>query len=115
MTQEPHKHAHYVTLLLALSYRPEAVKEEVEAQVGEKRKADHGEEPDCGREVLEDMSRALRGWVEGREWLHMRLCVSYRASVDSVSVQPELTQSAAILLAAACRWAGHRFLSTRAL
>lgn len=82
VTQEPHKHAHYVSLLRALSYRPNSVKEEdaaaadSEPKVGEKRKADSSEEPDCAREVLEDMCRAFRGWVEGREWLNMRLGVS---------------------------------------
>jgi nuclear cap-binding protein subunit 1 len=62
-----------VTLLLALSRRPAPAENteevEVDAQVGDKRKAE-GEE-----EVLEDLSRAFRGWVEGREWLNMRLAV----------------------------------------
>jgi nuclear cap-binding protein subunit 1 len=48
---------------------------EVEAQVGDKRKAEGEEEVECGKEVLEDLSRAFRGWVEGREWLNMRLAV----------------------------------------
>jgi nuclear cap-binding protein subunit 1 len=47
----------------------------VDAQVGDKRKAEGEEEVECGKEVLEDLSRAFRGWVEGREWLNMRLAV----------------------------------------
>lgn len=28
-----------------------------------------------GRDVMEDLVRAFRSWVDGREWLHMRLTV----------------------------------------
>jgi nuclear cap-binding protein subunit 1 len=77
VTQEPHKHQHFVMLLLALSRRSVSLlSEEPDAQVGEKRKAGGEDEAECGRDVLEDLSRAFRGWVEGREWLNMRLCVS---------------------------------------
>ncbi len=80
VTQEPHKHPHYVSLLLALSRRPPVVKTDdiaEEPQVGEKRKAPDGAdvEPEYGREVLEDLNRAFQGWVEGREWMNVRLCV----------------------------------------
>jgi hypothetical protein len=109
VTQEPHKHVHYVSLLLAISFKPiSANKEEgaegvdAEPKVGEKRKADSGEEPDCAREILEDMSRAFRGWVEGREWLNMRLGVSQ--FIDSDRAGPEYSsRSVAILLALARR------------
>lgn len=81
MTQEPHKHPHYVSLLLHLSRGPPRSNPEdgIEPQTGEKRKAVDGLEDDanCGREVLEDLNRAFRDWVEARQWLNARLCVGH--------------------------------------
>jgi hypothetical protein len=54
---------------------------------GEKRKADRSEEPDCAREILEDMSRQFRSWVQEREWLNMRLGVSSIVPIFHQSVQ----------------------------
>jgi nuclear cap-binding protein subunit 1 len=80
VTQEPFKTAYYVALLLQLSIKsdsPTEVKEEEDAQTGEKRKAlDEGNE-DCGKEVLENLNIAFRTWVEGREWSNVRQCVSW--------------------------------------
>jgi len=56
------------------------VKEEEDAQTGEKRKAEDDGELDCGRDVLENLSIAYRTWVEGREWLNVRQCVCSRSS-----------------------------------
>jgi nuclear cap-binding protein subunit 1 len=53
------------------------MKEEEDAQTGEKRKAEDDGELDCGRDVLENLSIAYRTWVEGREWLNVRQCVCY--------------------------------------
>ena len=79
------------------------VKEEKvpDPQVGEKRKAvDRGEEVEVeyGREVLEELSRAFRGWVEGREWLNVRLCVSWFKSQLRWIAEPTPVSLAAILL-----------------
>lgn len=82
ITQEPHKHAHYVSLLCAISHRQSSTdngngSESPEAKVGQKRKAENGsEEVDCSSEILEDLVKAFKTWVQGREWLNMRLCVS---------------------------------------
>jgi len=57
------------------------VKEEEDAQTGEKRKAEDDGELDCGRDVLENLSIAYRTWVEGREWLNVRQCVCSRSSL----------------------------------
>jgi hypothetical protein len=82
ITQEPHKHAHYVSLLLQLSRRPRPKEEEEavddELSLGDKRKAEEyrPETIECGREILQDLNRGFAGWVESREWLNMRLCVS---------------------------------------
>ena len=46
-----------------------------DAEIGDKRKAEEGME-ECGLEVIEDLNRAFRTWVEDRQWLNMRLCVS---------------------------------------
>ncbi|WVW83418.1 hypothetical protein I302_105438 [Kwoniella bestiolae CBS 10118] len=76
VTQQPHKHSYLVVLLLSLSRRssPTAATEGDDAQLGDKRKADDTEEDiEYGREVMEDLSRALRGWVEVREWQNVRL------------------------------------------
>jgi len=78
VTQEPFKTPYYVALLLQLSIKPDSqfeVKEEEDAQTGEKRKAEDDGELDCGRDVLENLSIAYRTWVEGREWLNVRQCV----------------------------------------
>ena len=78
MTQEPFKTPYYVALLLQLSIKPDSqseVKEEEDAQTGEKRKAEDDSELDCGKDVLENLSIAYRTWVEGREWLNVRQCV----------------------------------------
>jgi nuclear cap-binding protein subunit 1 len=78
VTQEPFKTPYYVALLLQLSIKPDSqfeVKEEEDAQTGEKRKAEDDSELDCGRDVLENLSIAYRTWVEGREWLNVRQCV----------------------------------------
>ena len=53
------------------------MKEEEDAQTGDKRKADDDGEADCGRDVLENLSIAYRTWVEGREWMNVRQCVSF--------------------------------------
>lgn len=81
MTQEPFKTPYYVALLLQLSIKPDSysdVKEEEDAQTGEKRKAEDDGDLDCGKDVLENLSIAYRTWVEGREWLNVRQCVSLR-------------------------------------
>lgn len=80
VTEMPFKQQHYVTLLMHLSYRlPEGEGDvDEDAQMGEKRKAEENE-ADCGREVLEDLGRAFRTSVEGREWLNARLLVSSAA------------------------------------
>lgn len=73
--------AYYVVLLLHLSRRPSSPRteeDERDTATGEKRKASDSDDVECGLEVLEDLSRGLRSWVEGREWLNMRLCVSSR-------------------------------------
>ncbi|WRT66889.1 uncharacterized protein IL334_003852 [Kwoniella shivajii] len=80
VTQQPQKHSYLVILLLSLSRRNiSGVKTEegVEAQLGEKRKADDEEDIEFGREIIEDLSRALRGWVEGREWQNVRLGLQF--------------------------------------
>jgi nuclear cap-binding protein subunit 1 len=50
---------------------------DTDAQTGEKRKAEEfrPETVECGREILQDLSKGFTSWVEGREWLNMRLCV----------------------------------------
>ena len=75
VTQEPHKHEHYVSLLSHLFRNPLPEDNMEDAQVGDKRKAEEKVD-ECGLEVLEDLSRAFRTWVEDRQWLNMRLCVS---------------------------------------
>ncbi|OCF55167.1 nuclear cap-binding protein subunit 1 [Kwoniella mangroviensis CBS 10435] len=82
VTQQPHKHSYLVVLLLSLSRRNSPtteINEGDEAQVGDKRKAHdiNDEDVEYGREVLEDLSRALRGWVEGREWQNVRLGLQF--------------------------------------
>jgi len=59
------------------------VKEEEDAQTGEKRKAEDDGELDCGRDVLENLSIAYRTWVEGREWLNVRQCVCSLSSLKT--------------------------------
>lgn len=112
VTQEPHKHIHYASLLLALSRRPASVRsDDVDAQVGEKRKAEGDDDVDPTRDILNDLNRAFRNWVEGREWLNMRLAVS-----PSTSVQSErLTGAAAILLDPVPRWARDSNVPARAV
>jgi len=61
------------------------VKEEEDAQAGDKRKADDDGEADCGRDVLENLSIAYRTWVEGREWMNVRQCVSFLSCVFETS------------------------------
>lgn len=74
--------SYYVVLLLQLSRRPlEKDSERADAQTGDKRKAEDSE-IECGRDVLEDLSTAFRSWVEAREWLNMRLCVSDQAFAE---------------------------------
>ncbi|KAK8870013.1 hypothetical protein IAR55_000583 [Kwoniella newhampshirensis] len=86
VTQQPQKHSYFVVLLLALSRRSPPSTEaagngeggDPEARLGDKRKAeDEAEDVDLSREVLEDLSRAFRGWVEGREWQNVRLCLHF--------------------------------------
>ncbi|BEI93243.1 uncharacterized protein CcaverHIS019_0508710 [Cutaneotrichosporon cavernicola] len=64
VTEMPFKQAHYVTLLLHLSYRVEGEEEEQE-------------ETDCGREILEELARSFRASVEAREWLNARLLLQF--------------------------------------
>ena len=68
-----------MTLLVQLSVRspPAAEGEGEDAATGEKRKAAEDPEVDCGREILEDLSRAFRTAVEGREWLNARLLLQF--------------------------------------
>lgn len=76
MIEEPFKHHHYVALLVHLAAtKPSEGAEETDPETGEKRKAVDSE-PDCGHEILEDLGRAFRSAVEGREWLSARLLVS---------------------------------------
>lgn len=87
VTQQPFKTAYYVALLLQLSIKADSAPEmkeedDVEAQIGEKRKAEEEAEADCGREVLEDLNIAFRSWVEGRQWLNVRQCVSLKCPVS---------------------------------
>lgn len=96
MTQEPFKTPYYVALLLQLSIKPDSqfeVKEEEDAQTGEKRKAEDDGELDCGRDVLENLSIAYRTWVEGREWLNVRQCVC-----PPLSPMTTLIRTASLLL-----------------
>lgn len=94
ITQEPHKHAHYVSLLRALSFRPASNGEAAEgddAQVGDKRKAGNDQdEVDPGKDVIEDLIRAFRSWVEGREWLHMRLTVGWLSIISRCVISQTL-------------------------
>lgn len=87
VTQEPHKHPHFVSLLVHLFRQPVTTPaaegpDQAEPSTGEKRKAEGEQEPECGREIVEDLSRAFRSWVEGRQWLNMRLCVSINRLSD---------------------------------
>jgi nuclear cap-binding protein subunit 1 len=96
VTQEPFKTPYYVALLLQLSIKPDShfeVKEEEDAQTGEKRKAEDDGELDCGKDVLENLSIAYRTWVEGREWLNVRQCVRFSPSFETT-----LTRTATLLL-----------------
>ncbi|ORY25746.1 MIF4G like-domain-containing protein [Naematelia encephala] len=81
VTQEPHKHPYFVSLLIYLSRRvPPKDDEEIvtdETQTGEKRKAVDEAGQECGKDVLEDLRRAFRGWVEGRQWIEVRLCLQF--------------------------------------
>ncbi|WWC85240.1 uncharacterized protein L201_000102 [Kwoniella dendrophila CBS 6074] len=85
VTQQPHKHSYLVVLLLELSRNIKSTQGAIdseEAITGEKRKADDAEDgSESGREVLEDLSRALRGWVEGREWQNVRLGLQFFSSL----------------------------------
>lgn len=78
MTEAPYKQHHYVSLLLHLAYTdPEDDEKAAEdAAVGEKRPAED-EAPECGREVIEDLGRAFRTAVEGREWRNARLLLQF--------------------------------------
>ncbi|WVF72372.1 hypothetical protein IAT40_007187 [Kwoniella sp. CBS 6097] len=82
VTQQPHKQGYYAVLLLSLSQRTTSTghgeEEIIDPQTGEKRKADdEGENIEYGREILEDLARAFRGWVESREWQNVRLCLHF--------------------------------------
>ncbi|WVR04989.1 hypothetical protein IAU60_002001 [Kwoniella sp. DSM 27419] len=82
ITQQPHKHSYYAVLLLSLFQRYPSSGTvdgpgEDESQIGDKRKAEEEGDVEYGREVLEDMARAFRGWVEGREWQNVRLCLQF--------------------------------------
>ena len=48
---------------------------------------------ECGREVLDDLSRAFRTWVEDRQWLNMRLCVSLPTMIVLRSIDYSSTSS----------------------
>lgn len=98
VTQQPYKTAYYVALLLQLSIKSDSIAEtkeedDVEAQIGDKRKAEDEGEADCGREVLENLNIAFRGWVESRQWLNVRQCVSdvlgfaWAADADTAQLQ----------------------------
>ena len=68
-----------MSLLRALSFRPVSngdPGEDDEAATGDKRKASGSDDVDPGKDIMEDLVRAFRNWVDGREWLHMRLTVS---------------------------------------
>lgn len=113
VTQEPHKHIHYASLLVALSRRPAVARsDETDAQVGEKRKAEGDDDVDPTRDILNDLNRAFRNWVEGREWLNMRLAVSLTFARDNES---ELTSVAPVLLSSVPRRAGNRYFPARAV
>jgi hypothetical protein len=91
VTQEPHKHPHFVSLLVHLFRQPATTPaaegaDQEEPATGEKRKAEGEQEPECGREIVEDLSRAFRSWVEGRQWLNMRLCVSANRLFDQTCI-----------------------------
>lgn len=90
VTEQPYKHPHLVTLLLHLAYsidegaKPPTDMDEGaegvdgtngEPQTGDKRKA--GEDEECGREVIEDLGRAFRNAVEGRQWRDARLLLQF--------------------------------------
>ncbi|AFR93047.2 nuclear cap-binding protein subunit 1 [Cryptococcus neoformans C23] len=89
VTQQPHKHGYYVGLLVALSRQlePEPVKKEEEEPTESETKAGDAEmkdekpkvveEPAYGKEVMDDLNRAFRGWVEQREWQNVRLCLQF--------------------------------------
>ncbi|EIW70239.1 hypothetical protein TREMEDRAFT_43823 [Tremella mesenterica DSM 1558] len=78
VTQEPYKHHLYVCLLLQLSRKHQSDPIDEDVKVGEKRKAsDDG--PDHGREIIQDLTQAFRIWVEGRQWLNMRLTLQFFA------------------------------------
>lgn len=92
VTEQPYKHPHLVTLLLHLAYTiDEGAKPPVddmdadgaaasapdgaaEPKTGDKRKA---EDEECGREVIEDLGRAFRNAVEGRQWRDARLLLQF--------------------------------------
>lgn len=114
MTQQPFKTAYYVALLLQLSVRSDSIAEtkeedDVEAQIGEKRKAEDEGEADCGKEVLESLNIAFRGWVESRQWLNVRQCVSSDPRYRSPSACSN--RIASFLLAPLTCWLGHGHLA----
>jgi len=111
VTQEPFKTPYYVALLLQLSIKPDSqfeVKEEEDAQTGEKRKAEDDGELDCGRDVLENLSIAYRTWVEGREWLNVRQCVCPHLSPVTI-----LIRTASLLLSPTSSGCDQRYLLVR--
>ncbi|ODN84817.1 hypothetical protein L202_00685 [Cryptococcus amylolentus CBS 6039] len=77
VTQQPHKHGCYVGLLSALARPSEpthaATTEENKSIDEDKTSA----EPAYGKEILDDLNRAFRGWVEAREWQNVRLCLQF--------------------------------------
>lgn len=50
------------------------------------------EEPAYGKEIMDDLNRAFRGWVEQREWQNVRLCVCFPAC-DRIGVGHPLIHS----------------------
>ncbi|WVN89018.1 uncharacterized protein L203_104234 [Cryptococcus depauperatus CBS 7841] len=98
VTQQPQKHGFYVGLLMALSKSSEPPKQEDSEKrpelSDEKKEDDDGKEKDDkpqavddplhGKEVLDDLNRAFRGWVEGREWQNVRLCLQFFSHLVTV-------------------------------
>ncbi|WVQ71472.1 hypothetical protein IAR50_001010 [Cryptococcus sp. DSM 104548] len=80
VTQQPHKHGYYVGLLNSLA-RPSEVTQPPVKTEEEGKPIDVEEkpqlEPAYEKEILDDLNRAFRGWVEAREWQNVRLCLQF--------------------------------------
>ncbi|WVQ78210.1 hypothetical protein IAT38_000293 [Cryptococcus sp. DSM 104549] len=91
VTQQPQKHSYYATLLVFLSERrpaPDAPTDAVTKPEGEAEGKEEAPktEPQYGKEILDDLNRAFRGWVESREWQNVRICLQFFSSLLPVKL-----------------------------